>query len=299
MICRRSQGRSGRGVRIALGAGLTLALALTATGVHAAWTAHTQAQVAASTASTAMTTNGLAALSHSYAAASLSPPHTVSVTNNGSTPLTLRSVAVTTTGTAPAEEFVLHLWPKTSDPCALVPPAGAWSQSLSTAVAPLTGFPELSAGHTLDLCAITEFMGTPTAVQRQLVATIDLTAGVGDHWMQADQQVATGRTFAQVVLGATLSPPIALTCTSIPQGVLIEWEAVNGRMFNVYFTRSSNGERHLLAGPIPQSSFAVTTIPGNGNRDGVVTVHSVVNGVESEPSESVALRVRGPNINCQ
>ena len=212
--------RSRRLRNTAIGLGLTIFLALSATGVHAAWTASTSKSATATNGNVGLTSSGISALGASYATQNQpAPVKLITLTNTGSTPLTISRVSVSDAN-ALSGVIRLALWEKPAGDCQASPPVGAFSILLNAGVKNLSGMPTVAAGMSVQLCAVTTFTGDRATYGGQSTApALTFEGTVGTNWVALD----SARSFTQSVEGYCVNVVIGGK-----SAVQLSWNAVPG-----------------------------------------------------------------------
>lgn len=275
----------------AIGVGLTIFLALSATGVHAAWTASASKSATATNGTIGLTTTGVVSLSASYTTENESTiAKIITVSNTGTTPLTITSFQVTNADSL-SGVIRLALWERPTTGCVATPPGTAFLTLLSDGVKTLNQTHTMAAGSSVQLCTLTTFTGTlATFAGYSTSPTLTFIGTVGTNWTTADASTPTNRLFTQSVAGVRNVSNVS--CTSITEankGIIeLSWAAVPGAT-----------EYRITGGKIvPATSTTVriahSDIPAQGT---VLLVHAVVGGQQSSGVPVNVVRTP-PSISC-
>lgn len=275
----------------AIGVGLTIFLALSATGVHAAWTASTSKSATASNGTIGLTTTGVVSLSASYTTENESTiAKIITVSNNGTTPLTVTSFQVTGAD-ALSGAIRLALWQRPTTGCEATPPTSAYQTLLSDGVKSLTQTHTMVAGSSVQLCTLTTFTGKLTSFAGYSTSpTLTFIGTVGTNWTTADSSSATNRLFTQSVAGVRNVQNV--TCNNVTiddKGQIdLSWTAVPGA--TEY--RISGGK--IVPATSTTARIQHKDIPAQGT---VLLIHAVVGGQQSIGVPVNVLR-NPPSISC-
>ncbi len=270
----------------AIGVGLTIFLALSATGVHAAWTASTSKSATASNSAVGLTSSGISALGATYATQNQpAAVKLITLTNTGSTPLTISRVSVSDTNVL-SGVIRLALWQKPAGDCQTSAPTGAYTTLLDSGVKTLSGMPTVAAGSSVHLCVITTFTGDPgTHAGQSTSPSLAFAGTVGANWSATHSAQA----FTQTVSG--VPNPLNVTCTNRVVGgknvVEISWSAVSGASYRVVAGKTVN-------------TTSLTVELGNSDTTGGTTsarIHAVING-ELSSGVVVPITVSGSSVTC-
>jgi hypothetical protein len=288
---------------------LVVMLTLTSAVSFAAWNATVTKNATASAGTVGISSSGFAALAHGYSASSVVKVAPVTVSNTGTVPLTLSSVAIGATGPL-APNLSLALWKAPSAGCQASVPTGSFTTTLSaasTAIPASFAFAVPATG--LSLCAATTLTGSAASLAAQTVTpTITLTGSVGSHWAAAD--ASTARSFTQTVQG--VQPPTGLGCADgdgYPgwiftfDSVLITWTAPAGAVSYKVYVATADGA--TLVGTTTSTRFEIdASVLRSVGRSMPVTVVAVNGAAESLPSAAVAITSSNSpfqlsrNVNC-
>jgi len=258
----RSFGALTRRNRLALVAGLSTFLVLAGTGVAmAVWTTATSATGSVTAATTSFTIVGSPSLATTYAfAATASSPiivRSMVVTNTGSAPLNYSLAVGGVAGNALAPRVTLTLW---TGNCSSFAPFGAPIGTLAAPPALPSGALSASPGGKYTLCVATSLDSTVAVSQGLSVTpTITITGTVGSSWSSSVSDAAFTQSVYQI------SNPTTLTCTtaSNSKSVTLSWTApaAAGSMANVtYQVSEASGavlvpfQSGLSSGPILSNS---------------------------------------------
>lgn len=284
--------RSRRLRNTAIGLGLTIFLALSATGVHAAWTASTSTSATATNGTIGLTTTGVVSLSASYTTENESTvAKIITVSNNGTTPLTVTSFQVTGAD-ALSSAIRLALWERPTTGCETTPPTTAYLSLLSDGVKTLNQAHTMAAGSSVQLCTLTTFTGTlATFAGYSTSPTLTFIGKVGTNWTTADSTATTNRVFTQSVAGVRNVQNVSCTDVTIngKAGVEIKWDAVQDAAYRI-----------VVEGKAAFSQADLTLHLINSDTTGQtksVQIFAVVNNVSSS-GVVVPLRVTGSSVSC-
>ncbi|WP_168626653.1 hypothetical protein [Cryobacterium sp. BB307] len=276
----------------AIGVGLTIFLALSATGVHAAWTASTSKSATATNGTIGITSSGIDGLGTSYASQNQSAAaKLITLTNSGSTPLTI-SYATVTNEDPLGGVIRLALWPKPAGACQSSPPTGAYTTFFTGGVKILSGMPSsVNPGTSVQLCAVTTFTGDPaTYAGQSITPSLAFTGTVGTSWSAA----GSAQQFTQSVAG--VPNPLNVKCTTVAIGdrkaIDITWEAAPATVDGYVIVY--RGTVHEKAPSGLTIRFEHNELGGQGT---TLTVHAVVGGQRSGGIVVPILR-DPPSISC-
>jgi hypothetical protein len=278
----------------AIGLGLTVFLALSATGVHAAWTASTSKSATATNGTIGLTTTGVVSLSASYTTENESTiAKIITVANNGTTPLTVTSFEVTNAD-ALSGVIRLALWERPTTGCQPAPPATAYLTLLSNGVKTLSQTHTMAAGSSVQLCTLTTFTGTlATFAGYSTSPTLTFIGTVGTSWSTADASAPTNRLFTQSVAG--VRNPQNVTCTNVTVdgkgAVDLSWSAVPAA---ISYTVKDDKGKTLVSNVTSVPVRINQVLAGNPTS---LTVHALV-GPELSGGIVVLVHRDGSSIFC-
>ena len=217
----RSFGALTRRNRLALVAGLSTFLVLAGTGVAmAVWTTATSATGSVTAATTSFTIVGSPSLATTYAfAATASSPiivRSMVVTNTGSAPLNYSLAVGGVAGNALAPRVTLTLW---TGNCSSFAPFGAPIGTLAAPPALPSGALSASPGGKYTLCVATSLDSTVAVSQGLSVTpTITITGTVGSSWSSSASDAAFTQSVYQI-------NPVSPTCVRNGGTVTLSWTA--------------------------------------------------------------------------
>ncbi|MGV8852216.1 MAG: hypothetical protein ACOH1M_06585 [Rhodoglobus sp.] len=294
-----------RSTRISMIAGVTVFLTLVSGVSFAAWTASSTKNATATSGAVAVTTataGGAATISalgpFTYTATNQTVTKPITVRNTGTVNASLKSIAITRSGTLDGNQIAVKFWVGTSTACAAATPVV--STTLSGGTVSLSSLNLIiAASGSAFLCASTTFTGSmATQAGKSTSVTFAVNTTAGTNWNAIDSLAAASRTFTQNITAAPNAPTNTQCFNSSNENVItISWSAPSGFVtpnggYNIYWNGSY----------LANTSNLSIGLQSSGGDTGNLTVRALASsGAESVDSANIPVEPRtssGSGLAC-